>query len=528
MKSLVRTLILTVAVVICAAPAQAREYVVHSCKLPNGQPAATDGWSTNGAAPYMWFDDACAYGGGLTAGLAGVVQPVNTSTIGWGFSSGAATIRGYSINRSGGMRGWVPGASMLIYSSDLENSSASGHQIDYCAAYRGCLSVAGRLTRGASEIPVGSRNWFFSIVCGGNWGDQCNRVAGANDFGSIRIDAASFTLDDPEVPVANSASGTLTQAGAAAGAIRFTASDKISGVRRGVIEVDGVAAASAAPEAAAATCAEVGQSALPDFTLRRPCPSSAQLELTLAPGQLAPGTHTLRVRVYDAAGNAATVFGPQTVTVPPVPPVKTGDPGGVRSTGAVRFVPDRAAKLRANFGERMRVSGVLLAGDGAPLIGAQVTATVRAPAAAIGSRVITVSTDSAGRYRVPIRAASNRTIGLVHPQSGAELSQKLTVHSRVRLAAAGRRVRPLGRMRLTGRIPTERTKRGSGIAIKVKSGRTWRTIGVARTNQRGHFSFSYRFRRTRHASFVFRAVALRSGDLAVTPSPSKPLRIRVG
>ena len=38
-----------------------------------------------------------------------------------------------------------------IYSSDLENSSASGHPVAHRAAYRGRGSVAGRLTRGARE-----------------------------------------------------------------------------------------------------------------------------------------------------------------------------------------------------------------------------------------------------------------------------------------------------------------------------------------------------------------------------------------
>ncbi len=517
MRKSLALIALAIALCIGASPAGAREYVVHTCKLPDGTAAPTDGWKANGSAPYMWFDDACARGGALTAGLAGIAQPANSSAIGWGFSSGDATIRGYRIVRSGTPRGFNGGASMLVYSADAQNTTGTGRQIDYCAAYRGCAGIAGLLARSVPAIPTDSRAWYFTIVCGGGAGEQCGLAPGASDFGSLRIDQASFTLDDPEQPGAQNIEGALAREGAAFGELRLVATDRISGVRRAVAEIDGAEVATATPEGSGSQCSEIRQSALPDFTHRRPCPERAQLALVVPRSAVLPGTHTLRVRVFDAAGNATTVVGPREVSV-----------GTLTGRSASGFAADGAENLTANYGRRLRIGGVLLGSSGEPLQAAQVDVAMLSPAASRPKRQMRILTDAAGRYAVSFRATSSRSITLTHAATGSTLAHRLTVRSRVRLAAAAGRVRPLGRMRLRGSIQTERTKKGASVAIKVKSGRAWKTIGVARASQSGRFSFAYKFRRTRSARFIFRAVVLRSSDLAVSPRASNAVRVRVG
>src|SRR5690349_2881247 len=153
MTRMLKLLILASAL-LCTLPATApaNDYLVYSCKLPDGRPAPADGWSPVGNAPYAWFGNGCASGGPLRAGLAGDRQEANRSSVGWGFDSGDATIRGYSIVRSGRIAGHVSGASTLLYSADVRNVAGGGYSVDYCAAYAGCTEVTGRVDRAFAQV----------------------------------------------------------------------------------------------------------------------------------------------------------------------------------------------------------------------------------------------------------------------------------------------------------------------------------------------------------------------------------------
>ena len=176
-----------------------------------------------------------------------------------------------------------------------------------------------------------------------------------------------------------------------------------------------------------------------DFVHRQPCPAKAEVEFETPP--LAPGAHTLRARVFDAAGNAATGAGPLKIDVPgPI------DPDPINST-----------------------------------------ATTPAPATS--------------------RAKPTR---------------------RVQLRALRQRIKPYGRMLLSGRIRAGRLQRGALVEIQLRSGRGWRTIAVRRTNSTGMFRFRYRFRRTAHARLAFRARVRPDNELPVKPLPSRTVRVRVG
>ncbi|MFT4048564.1 MAG: hypothetical protein QM648_01855 [Solirubrobacterales bacterium] len=509
------------AFVLIAPRVEAKDYVVHTCHLPDGRVAPADGWSTTGWASYGWYKNACAENGPLMAGLAGASQPANHSDIGWGFDSGAAPIRGYRIVRAGTPRGWKPGSSMVLYTSDKINYPGAGVVVDYCAVYSGCGSIAGLLARSVPAIPEDSHGWFMTIGCGGMTDETCTLASGQPDFGSFQIDSASFTLADEEQPRASSVDGTLTQSGAIAGSLVFTASDSVTGVRRAAIEVDGAEVAAVTPDSNNGRCAEIGLAgALPDFTHRRPCPTQAQVELKLPAGLLTAGEHTLRARAYDAAGNGVTAFGPRTITV--------ASELGAKAAASARFLPDSPRLIKTTYGKRLRIAGTLMSNSGDPMAGAPISIAMISEAAAVRERRLAAITDGAGRYAFTVKATAARTIALSQAASAASFEHSLAVRSKLKLRAARSRVRALGRMRLTGRIPTERTRSGASVAIKVRSGRRWRTVGIARADKRGVFAFSYRFRRTTSAAFVFRAVALKSGDLAVTPLPSSAVRVRVG
>lgn len=521
-KRLTAALLALAALGAFASTATAREYVVYSCKLPDGRPAPTDGWSAHGSAPYVWWSNSCASGGSIAAGLHGTSQPANTSNVGWGFDSGAAPIHSYKIQRAGRVSGWTSGVSMVLYSADAKNIPGNGYVVDYCAVFAGCNGTSGNLVRSVPQINDNSHGWFFTLGCGGYEGYSCPLASGASDFGQLQINSAEFTLEDDDLPSASGVSGSLTSAGASSGSIGFEAADATSGVQRGSIEVDGneIVSAAAAPEDT--RCNRIGLAgSVNDYVYRRPCPTRRQLELTLPASALSPGEHTLRVRVHDAAGNALTVFGPRKLSVAE---------STVKGAGAsaARFVPDGSASMVASYGRIVRIAGTLETNTGDPISGASVALAMTSSAATRKRIVRTIHTDYDGHYALTVRATASRSIVLTHEDSGAALAGSLKVRSRITLRAAKRHLRALGKMRLTGKIPSERAKRGASVAIKVKSGRRWRTVSVVRTDRSGAFKFSYRFQRTRHARLIFRAVALKSSDLTVSPTPSKRLPIRVG
>ena len=51
--------------------AYAGDYRVHTCKLPDGSPAATDGWGRDANAPGFTQIDECGQGGGLHTQMQG-------------------------------------------------------------------------------------------------------------------------------------------------------------------------------------------------------------------------------------------------------------------------------------------------------------------------------------------------------------------------------------------------------------------------------------------------------------------------
>jgi hypothetical protein len=358
--------------------------------------------------------------------------------------------------------------------------------------------------------------------CGGYDGYSCPLASGASDFGQLQVNSAQFTLEDDELPSASAANGSLTSVAASSGSIAVEATDAISGVERGSIEIDGKEIVTTSSATDDFRCKRVGLAgAVNDYLYRRPCPTRRQLELTLPPGSMTAGEHVLRVRAYDAAGNGLTVFGPRKLNV-----TESTVNGSARS--AARFVPDGATRMVAAYGRNIRIAGTLETNTGEPIGGAAIALTLTSSSATRKKLARALHTDAVGHYSLTVRATSNRAVALSHEDSGAALAGSLKVRSRIALRAAKRRVKPRGKMRLTGRIPSERARRGSSVAIKVKSGRRWRTVSVVRTDRGGAFKFNYRFQRTQHARLIFRAVALKSSDLTVAALPSRGVAIRVG
>lgn len=523
-------LLTTLALVALPGTAHAGEYVVHSCKLPDGRPAPVDGWRKTGSTPWGTWSSACATGGALSANLGAQPQQANTSFIGWTFETGGAPIRGYSVWRSGSATASGYNVSGLYYTAD--GSPAASSYVDYCATYLGCRVIGdyysgraeiNRLTRSAAQIGLGSTSWTTAVGCGSAYTGSCSPLPGIAEVGSLAVHAASFTIGDDIAPTAGPVSGDLTQPGAGVGSIRFVAKDDWSGVYRASVEVDGVPVVAVTPNQNDGNCVRLGQAGdANDFVRVRPCPASQEVELALPAGSATAGSHSLRVRVFDAAGNAATAFGPAPMTVTPA------QAAGVGSLATGRFVPDKPGTRSAQYGMTTRLSGVLLDRLGNPLSAAKVSVTMRAPAAKVRERVREIVTGADGRYAVSVPGTATRTVEFSHTASGASLAQRVAITSRIALRAVRAHVKPYGKLRLSGRLPSERARRGATAAIQVRRAGGWRTIAAPRVARSGSFKLAYKLRRTAHATFVFRALIRPSSDLTVTPKVSRAVRVRVG
>jgi hypothetical protein len=203
---------------------------------------------------------------------------------------------------------------------------------------------------------------------------------------------------------------------------------------------------------------------------------------------------------------------------------------GSQVTGfsAAKFSIDGPTRIVGRYGHNVQIKGTLVANTGESIAGARIESTLKSSAAKRTQIARVVHTDRDGRFSVTTKATASRAWTLLNPETGARLTGSLRVRSRVALSAARTRLRPLGTMHLTGRIPSEPARHGASIAIKVRNGRAWRTVAVVRSTRSGRFKFSYRFTRTSHARLRFRAVAVKSSDLTVSPTPSRSVSIRVG
>lgn len=525
-------LIALLVVLFLPGDASAGEYVVHSCKTPDGKPAPTDGWRTTGSTPWGTWANHCAAGGSMVANLGPQAQNANTSFIGWGFETGGAPVRGYSIWRTGAATAAGYNVSGLYYTADAEGGAASARIIDYCPTAYGCQYVgsmqagmgeANRLTRTAAQIGLGSKAWYSAVGCGSAYTGSCAPIAGAGEVGSLAVHAASFRLGDDVAPVATPASGSLTAPGVGVGDIRFLAKDDWSGIYRAIIEVDGIETASVTPNTNSGRCVKVGLAgATNDFLFLRPCPESQEVELSLPAGAVAAGAHQLRVRVEDAAGNRATAFGPTSINV------TASQAAGVGALATGRFVPDKPGPRTTNFGSSARLSGMLIDRNGSPLANARVSVELSSDAAQRRRLLRELTTGPDGRYAISVSGNASRAVEFTHSASGATLTQKVNVRSRISLRAIRARVNSYGRISLKGRLPAEQSRRGANAEIQVRRPGGWRTIALPRVSRTGHFRLRYRLRRTAHATFRFRAVIRPSSDLTVTPRASRTVWVKVG
>ncbi len=523
----------SLALALLAAAAHAGEYHVYSCRMPNGQAAPADGWSGSvapGSAADDYALDTCAEGGALVAEMEDATTHLaEVDRASWIFTTPrydrlmAATF--WRADDNAGGSGANSTYQTWLTAAGLTNT------FDECVYNQGCpgqgdptdpLSQVNRVVAPAASL---GSTVYVNAGCRGGETLECPALKGdANGYATaIYLYAADVTLEQSEGPHASNVSGELATASSIAGTrdVAFDATDPGAGVYEALLSVDGQVVQRTVLDEDGGRCRDVGQTSdgLPAFLYLQPCLSSLSADVAFDTTKVANGAHHLVVSVIDAAGNVAPVLD-RTVTIDnPPPPGAPGPPNGANaSTGAsmsVRWSDTRKPLLLSAFGRAQSASGRLTAPGGTPIAGAAVE--VSATPAYAGARTVTIAgvrTDASGSFhlRLPggvsscsLRFAYRAHLGDALPAVTRVL--RLRVRAGVALSVSphttsvGRTIVFRGRLR-GGPVPAS----GKQLVLEARSpGSAWIEFDVVRTDTRGRYRASYRFKFAGPADYTFRA-----------------------
>lgn len=244
------------------------------------------------------------------------------------------------------------------------------------------------------------------------------------------------------------------------------------------------------------------------------------------------GAYELSAKASDRAGNEQT--GSET---PAGEPMILTLPLKAKTRLSAHF-GKRKRKLRIRYGKRAFVAGRLTSG-GSPLPNRTVRITGGFVAGSRGKPVIRkVVTDGDGRYRLRLRRGPSRSVSTYFAGSrklsraaGARL--RLRVRGKVRFRFKPRKIYNGGAVRMKGSVGFRGAlppARGKLVAIQYfdPGRRSWRPVAVLRTDRRGRFRYTYRFRTISSAQrIIFRAGALPEAGWPYLPSTSKPRSVIV-
>ena len=339
--------------------------------------------------------------------------------------------------------------------------------------------------------------------------------------------------------------------------ITFSASDQETGIYRGIVEIDGVPVHAEIIDDNSGRCRDARPNDGDPFQFfyRVPCKTSANGTLHFDTRAVSDGVHELSVRVEDAAGNRATVFGAQPISVDnssagapndsglgqqssvassPLASQQRGTFTSAPATISALPVGRREALIRVPYGRAVPISGYLRSAEGLPIANGRINISTRIRLRG-GRReqARPVSTDASGRFRYVASAGASRAVDFSYesePHDGRPpptTSVDLRVRAKVTLRINRRRLRNGQRARYSGVLAGPQAQR-KYVDIRVLVGRQWRPVCSARTDARGAYKCSYRFRRTfRPTQYTFRARIRRQETLPYEPAWSSGRRLRV-
>jgi hypothetical protein len=537
-----------------AAPASAvaGQYHVYSCRTPAGESAPADGWSGAVAVEGKTDDiatNSCADGGALIAALGDQTDHIaNTDRARWSFE---VPLGDELVAATLWRAGYVHGTSSETGSYQLALAGpALTNPFDECVFGTGCddLGEPGSPMAGVNRFVVPSANLgshlYAEASCGASLpGGECQSTPGdPNGYSAVLyVYAADVLLEQSAAPSASNASGALATAPTVSGVsdVAFSASDPGSGIYEAVFTVDGQVVQRGVVNEEGGRCRSVGQTTdgLPAFVYLQPCPASVNAVVGFETTRVSNGTHSLVVSVTDAAGNSATVL-ERAITVdnptPPGTPSPNGTNASAQATMALAWKGSRKARLTTAYGHGETIVGRLTGPGGAPIAGAKID--VLATPAYAGARVAAMAspmTGTDGRFTVQIPAGvSSRSLRFAYSStmgSSPAVTKTLTLTVRAgvtlriapRVASVGRSIYFSGHLR-GGPVPSG----GKLLVLEARSpGGTWLEFDVVRSDAKGRYHASYRFKFAGPAKYQFRVLCEAEADYPFATGSSRVMGV---
>ncbi len=541
--------VLAAAVCVLAVPSLARANSYHDflCRIPYGpsagRSAPVDDVTYNINDSYMYAGNSCASGGALYAAMdGGLSHPYSDSALDTFTAPTGLTIAGFTVWRyeaDGPTQPYGAPASNLLYSPGPLSVQGLCAQSLGCAS-RGTPNNAFDPSNMVSAGGLGGVTQIqWSASCGGGSGGTCPASGSGTLSSQYNVYAADIDLVDNTPPAVNGVSGPLVAGGTLSGtqAISFNASDGQSGVYSGSLLVDGHAVSSQILDTNGGACQSlnVTKDGQRSFEHAQPCKPSVSASLTLNASALTPGQHALELIVNDAAGNQTIGYnGTITTPAPPASPAPNGPCTATTSSNqatlTARWTSTAKALRTSHYGAVDRITGRLTAPGGAGVAGATVAVCDTPAYHGAGTQQIgSLSTGPTGQWTLTLpRGVSSSALRFVYsnpqnPASAAAIATlRLAVHAGITLkitprsASVGRKIFFSGVLH-GAPIP----EAGKQLVLEASSGGEWIQFNTIRTDAKGRYHASYRFRFPGPATYRFRVLSRYEADFPFRDGTSR-------
>lgn len=550
--ALATALILTLAAGLARPPAAwAGRYHVYSCRMPDGESAPADGWHGEAVGASVFAENTCDHADGALVAAIGddTARTANANAAKWIFETPAGeTLAEATLWRASEADGGseVNAGYQAWLAAPTEDSP-----FDECGPFSHCgsglgdpsepLAALNRVGVPANDL---ASNIYAVAACTGTNGFPCPEGKGANGYAAaIYLYAADLILEQAAGPSASNVSGELANASTVQGTsdVAFSATDPGAGVYEAVFSIDGQVAQSAVLDENGGRCKDVGETTdgLPAFLYVQPCLQSVSADVGFDTTKVSNGVHHLVVSVVDAAGNSAPVLD-RTVTVDnPAPEGAPGPPNGTNASAdatlAVDWKGTRGERMTSDYSHTHTIVGQLTTAGGQPISGALINVLDTPDSAgAATTTMVSPRTNGEGRFTVYLPAGlSSRTLHFAYrSQLGEALpvvtrTLTLSVHASIQLDVAPHTSSVGHSIHFTGLLHGEPMPGGGkSLVLEARSpGGPWLEFDVIRTNPRGRYHASYRFKFPGPARYQFRVLSEAEADFPFAGGSSNVVEV---